>query len=70
MAVMSTESKCNRENSGNIVEYRAELIKRIGIGRVERLEQDNETKKFSIEYLKRIKKIFNKKYRLYEKKFR
>ena len=62
--------KCNRENSGNIVEYRIELIKRIGIDRVENLEQDNELRKFSIEYLKRIKSIFNKKYRLYEKRFR
>lgn len=63
-------SRCNRYLSGNVVEYRIELIKRIGVERVERLEHNNEPRKFTIEYLKRIKKIFNKKARLYEKKFR
>lgn len=62
--------KCNRENSGCVVEYRIELINRIGLDRVERLEQDNEPRKFTIEYLKRVKSIFNKRFRLYEKKFR
>ena len=62
--------KCNRENSGNIVEYRLELIKRIGIDAVNKIEANNETRKFTIEYLKRIKKIFTKRTRLYEKRFR
>jgi hypothetical protein len=62
--------KCNRFKSGNAVDYRIELINRIGLERVTRLEQDNEPKKFTVEYLKRIKLIFNKKARLYEKKFR
>lgn len=61
---------CNRHLSGNIVEYRKELIKRIGIDRVEILENNNEPRKFTINYLKRIKAIFNKKTRLYEKRFR
>lgn len=63
-------SRCNRYLSGNIVEYRKELINRIGLEQVELLENDNKPRKFDIEYLKRIKKIFNKKARLYEKKFR
>lgn len=61
--------KCNRYNSGNAVDYRIGLIKRIGIERVEKIESDNEPKKFTIEYLQRIKRIFNKKTRLY-KRFR
>lgn len=61
--------RCNRYKSGNAVDYRINLIKRIGIDRVERLESDNEPRKFTIEYLQRIKKIFNKKTKLY-KRFR
>ncbi len=62
--------KCNRYNSGNAVDYRISLIKKIGLERVERLENDNSPRKFTIEYLKRVKKIFNKKYRVYAKRFR
>ncbi len=56
---------CNRFNSGNAVDYRIELIKRIGLDNVEKLENDNEPRKFTIEYLKRLKKIFNKRARFY-----
>lgn len=62
--------KCNRYNSGNAVDYRISLIKKIGLDRVEKLENDNSPRKFTIEYLKRVKKIFNKKYRVYAKRFR
>lgn len=60
--------KCNRFLSGNVVEYRINLINRIGLDRVEQLENDNEPRKFSIEYLKRVKRIFNKRARFYERK--
>jgi len=60
-------SRCNRYLSGNIVDYRIELVKRIGIDRVELLECDNKPKKFTIDYLKRVKKIFNKRARFYAK---
>ena len=60
--------KCNRFNSGNAVDYRIELIKRIGLINVEKLENDNNPRKFTIEYLERIKKIFNKRARFYENK--
>lgn len=63
-------SRCNRYLSGNIVEYRKELINRIGLDRVELLENNNEHRKFTIDYLKRIKSIFNKKFRLYNNRFR
>jgi len=62
--------KCNRYLSGNVVEFRKRLIDRIGSVRVEALEHDNGARRFTIEYLKRIKKIFTKRKKLYEEKFR
>lgn len=62
--------KCNRYLSGNVVEYRKGLIARIGAERVEKLEMDNNPRKLTIDYLKRVKKIFNYRKRLYERKFR
>ena len=59
--------RCNRDLSGNVVEYRKELINRIGLELVERIEYDNEAKRFTVEYLKRLKKIFNKRANLYRK---
>lgn len=59
--------KCNRFLSGNSVDYRINLIKKIGRPAVERLESDNKIKKFTIDYLKRIKKIFNRRARFYAK---
>jgi len=59
--------KCNRFKSGNAVDYRIELIKRIGLENVEKLENDNKPKKFTIEHLKRLKKIFNKRARFYSR---
>lgn len=59
--------KCNRWNSGNAVDYRINLINKIGLDRVERLEQDHDVRKFSIEYLERIKRIFNKRARIYKR---
>ena len=60
----------NRYLSGNISEYRVGLINRIGLQSVEKLEADNSTRSFDIEYLKRIKRIFNKRARLYKRLFR
>jgi hypothetical protein len=61
-------TKCNRFLSGNVVEYRINLIDKIGLDRVEKLECDNTPRKFSIEYLKRVKRIFNKRARFYERR--
>ena len=58
--------KCNRFNSGNAVDYRINLIDKIGIDNVNKLECDNKPRKFTIEYLNRVKKIFNKRARFYE----
>lgn len=60
--------KCNRFLSGNAVDYRINLIQKIGIEMVEKLESNNEPRKFTIDYLKRIKQIFNKRARWYEKR--
>lgn len=62
--------KCNRYLSGNIVEYRKRLITHIGEDRLNQLECDNTPRKFTIEYLRRLKRIFAAKARLYERKFR
>lgn len=59
--------RCNRELSGNLIPYRLNLIDKIGLQRVERIEHDNTVRKFSIEYLKRVKAIFTRRARHYEK---
>lgn len=59
--------KDNQHLSGNAVEYRIRLIERIGLERVEALENDNEPRTFDIEYLKRIKRIFSRRARHYRK---
>lgn len=45
-------SPCNTRLSGNIVNYRIELVKRIGAEAVEWLEGPHEPKKYTIEQLK------------------
>ena len=60
--------KCNRFLSGNITDYRIRLIKKIGEKKVLEIENDNTARNYSIEYLKRIKKIFNRKARMYRKR--
>jgi hypothetical protein len=52
---------CNNHLSGNLISYRVNLIKKIGINSVEELEQDNKTTKWSIDYIKSIKKIYKAK---------
>lgn len=59
--VHSACTRCNRQLSGNAVEYRIRLIERIGLERVERLESDNEPRRFDIPYLKRVKSIFSRR---------
>jgi len=58
----------NRHLSGNTVEYRRGLIKRIGLERVEAIENDNAPRTFSIEWLRRAKRLFSKRARYYEKR--
>lgn len=58
---------CNRDLSGNLIPYRINLIEKIGLHRVERLEHDNTPRKFDIAYLQRVKAIFTRRARHYEK---
>lgn len=57
-------STCNNHLSGNIVEYRKRLIEKIGLEKVEWLENNNESRRYTIGYLERLRKIFNKKARI------
>jgi hypothetical protein len=53
--------QCNAILSGNLVEYRVRLTKKIGAGRVELLDNCNDIARYDIEYLKRVKRIFTKR---------
>lgn len=57
---------CNTHLSGNLVLYRKNLIKKIGLGNVEWLERHQETKKLSIEEIKEIIKIYKLKAKNHE----
>lgn len=58
---------CNRDLSGNLIPYRINLIEKFGLHRVERIEHDNTVRKFDIEYLRRIKSIFSRRAKHYER---
>lgn len=51
----------NRYLSGNAVDYRINLIARIGLAAVESLESDNEPRKYTIDELKAIKATYTAK---------
>jgi len=48
---------CNETLSGNVIEMEKEMIKRIGVEKVEALKNDNEIRRYTPEYLKRVRKI-------------
>ena len=54
---------CNVHKSGNAIEYRINLVKRIGRAAVERLESDNRLKKWTIEEAKEIRDLYREKLR-------
>lgn len=56
-------SVCNNHLHGNLINYRINLIKRIGIEKVEWLEGPHEPKKYNIEELKEIKATYIRKAR-------
>lgn len=47
--------KCNSYLSGNLINYRINLIKRIGLDKVEWIEEKHEPKKYTIPEIKSIK---------------
>lgn len=61
--------RCNRNLSGNIVELRKGLVDRLGEAKVIAIECDQSVKKFSIDYLKRLKVIFTKKAKRLERRY-
>ncbi|WP_070085602.1 recombination protein NinG [Pseudomonas sp. NBRC 111120] len=54
-------SPCNTQLSGNILEYRIELIRRIGQERVDWIEGPHEAKRYTIEDLQAIKALYRQK---------
>lgn len=52
---------CNMHNSGNAVNYRVGLIKKIGLDKVEWLEGPHEPKKYTCEELKEIELRYKQK---------
>ena len=61
--------QCNSILSGNLIEYRIRLKDKVGAGRVDWLESRNEVTRYDIDYLRRIKKIFNKLARTAERRY-
>ena len=59
--------KCNRFLSGNVAEYRKGLVRKIGQDLVELIEQDQESRNYSVDDLKRITQIYRKRKRIHEK---
>lgn len=54
---------CNTHLSGNLIPYRVNLIAKIGIDEVERLEGPQEPKKYSIEQLQHLIQTYRAKLR-------
>lgn len=54
-------SVCNNHKSGNLAEYRPNLIKKIGLEAVERLEGPQDPKKYTIDELKDLLSVYQAK---------
>ncbi|WP_314721738.1 recombination protein NinG [Rahnella variigena] len=54
-------SVCNQHKSGNLVPYRAELIRRIGLAEVEIIEGNHDRHRWTIEECKAIKAEYQQK---------
>ena len=59
---------CNVEKSGNAIDYRINLIEKIGLERVELLEGPHEPKKYKRDEIIEIKKTYAKKARELERR--
>ncbi len=56
-------AQCNAIKSGNLLEYRIRLRRIYGDELVEWLESQNGVVRYGIEYLRRLKRVFNKRSR-------
>lgn len=63
-------AQCNGVKSGEILGYLVRLPDRIGHERTQWLMHANFEKRYDIEYARRVKRIFNKRVRIYKKLFR
>lgn len=63
-------SICNNHLSGNLIPYRINLINKLGLAKVEEIEANQERGNYTVEYLQRLIKVFRKKIKLYQTKFR
>lgn len=54
-------AQCNLHHSGRITEYRKNLIAKYGLERVESLEYNNQPAEYTIDYLKKVKRVFTKR---------
>ncbi|MEQ1977637.1 recombination protein NinG, partial [Xenorhabdus sp. SGI240] len=52
---------CNQHKSGNLVPYRVELIRRIGLTKVDAIESNHDRHRWTIEECKAIKAEFQEK---------
>ena len=59
---------CNQHLSGNLINYRINLIEKIGIERVERLEGPHKLPNWTIEQIQEIRKHYRHKWQALEKK--
>ena len=67
LQVWASCAQCNSAKSGNIVEYRIELVRRIGEKRVLAIEHNNDKADYSVEYIERFKKILKKRIKHYSR---
>lgn len=61
-------AQCNLHKSGNIAEYRPRLVEKIGADRVEWLDNQPKSMRFSREYLARFKEVMGKKLKRMQKR--
>ena len=54
-------SPCNNHLSGNIPKYRPSLVAKLGLATVEEIENNSDIKRWTIEELKEIKRIYKNK---------
>lgn len=63
-------SICNNWRSSNNEQYRPFMINKYGLEFVESLESNQERGNYTVEYLQRLIKVFRKKIKLYQERFR
>ena len=61
-------AQCNLHKSGNIAEYRPRLVEKIGADRVEWLENQPKSMRFSRDYLNRFKEVMGKRLKRMQKR--